>query len=85
MTVGRGPMLAKLEREIPRGPGWTYEPKWDGFRTIVTVADDVRLESRDARPMNRYFPELVALLEERRDGGFVADGEIMLVLPGELS
>jgi ATP-dependent DNA ligase len=85
MTIGHGPMLAKLERDIPRGPGWTYEPKWDGFRTIVTVAGDVRFESRDARPMNRYFPELVALLEERRDGGFVADGEIVLVLPGELS
>jgi ATP-dependent DNA ligase len=83
--VGQGPMLAKLEPDIPRGPGWTYEPKWDGFRTIVTVADDVRLESRDARPMNRYFPELVALLDERRDGGFVADGEIVMVRPGELS
>jgi ATP-dependent DNA ligase len=85
MTVGRGPMLAKLASEIPRGPGWTYEPKWDGFRTIVTVGDAVRLESRDARPMNRYFPELVELLEARGDGGFVADGEIVLVRPGELS
>jgi ATP-dependent DNA ligase len=79
-------MLAKLQADVPRGPAWTYEPKWDGFRTIVTVADDgVRLESRDDRPMNRYFPELVALLEERRDGAFVADGEIVLVRPGELS
>jgi ATP-dependent DNA ligase len=83
--VGQGPMLAKLESEIPRGPGWTYEPKWDGFRTIVTVGDGVRLESRDARPMNRYFPELVTLLEERRDGDFVADAEIVMVRPGELS
>jgi ATP-dependent DNA ligase len=78
-------MLAKLEPEIPRGPGWTYEPKWDGFRTIVTVGDGVRLESRDARPMMRFFPELVTLLEERRDGDFVADGEIVLVRPGQLS
>ena len=45
--VGHGPMLAKLEPEIPRGPGWTYEPKWDGFRTIVTVGDEITLESRD--------------------------------------
>src|SRR5215210_5669055 len=83
--VGHGPMLAKLEPEIPRGPGWTYEPKWDGFRTIVTVGDEIRLESREDRPMMRFFPELVSLLEERRDGPFVADGEIVMVRPGELS
>src|SRR5919108_4615160 len=83
--VGHGPMLAKLQPDIPRGPGWTYEPKWDGFRAIVTVADEVRLESRDDRPMMRFFPELVALLEERRNGDYVADGEIVLVRPGALS
>lgn len=83
--VGHGPMLAKLEPDIPRGPGWTYEPKWDGFRTIVTVGDEIRLESRDDRPMMRFFPELVSLLEERRDGPFVADGEIVMVRPGRLA
>ncbi|MGH2679905.1 MAG: ATP-dependent DNA ligase [Actinomycetota bacterium] len=83
--IGQGPMLAKLEREIPRGPGWTYEPKWDGFRTIVTVGDAITLESRDDRPMMRFFPELVSMLEERKDGPFVADGEIVLVRPGRLS
>jgi ATP-dependent DNA ligase len=83
--VGHGPMLAKLEPEIPRGPGWTYEPKWDGFRTIVTVGEEIRLESRDDRPMMRFFPELVSLLDVRRDGAFVADGEIVLVRPGRLS
>jgi ATP-dependent DNA ligase len=83
--VGHGPMLAKLESEIPRGPGWTYEPKWDGFRTIVTVGDEITLESRGDRPMNRFFPELVAMLRERKDEPFVADGEIVLVRPGSLS
>jgi ATP-dependent DNA ligase len=83
--IGHGPMLAKLEPEIPRGPGWTYEPKWDGFRTIVTVGDEIRLESRDDRPMMRFFPELVSLLDERRDGAFVGDGEIVMVRPGALS
>ena len=39
--VGQGPMLAKLDPEIRRGPGWTYEPKWDGFRTIVSVGDGI--------------------------------------------
>jgi ATP-dependent DNA ligase len=83
--VGHGPMLAKLEPEIPRGPGWTYEPKWDGFRTIVTVGDEIRLDSRTDRPMVRFFPELVSLLEGRRDGPFVADGEIVMVRPGRLA
>src|ERR671918_504921 len=83
--IGHGPMLAKLEPEIPLGDGWTYEPKWDGFRTIVTVGDDIRLESRDDRPMMRFFPELVSMLRERRDGTFVADGEIVLVRPGRLA
>jgi ATP-dependent DNA ligase len=83
--IGHGPMLAKLQPDIPHGPGWTYEPKWDGFRTIVTVGDEIRLESRDDRPMMRFFPELVTMLEQRRDGAFVADGEIVLVRPGRLS
>ena len=83
--IGHGPMLAKLQPEIPHGQGWTYEPKWDGFRTVVTVGDEIRLESRDDRPMMRFFPELVTMLEERRDGAFVADGEIVLVRPGRLS
>src|SRR5918999_3353605 len=83
--IGQGPMLAKLQPDIPRGPGWTYEPKWDGFRTIVTVGDEITLESRGDRPMNRFFPELVAMLLERKDGPFVADGEIVLVRPGSLS
>ena len=78
-------MLAKLQPDIPRGPRWTYEPKWDGFRTIVTVGDRIGLASRDDRPMVRFFPELVTLLEERRDGAFVADGEIVLVRPGRLA
>jgi ATP-dependent DNA ligase len=50
-------MLAKIQDDIPRGNGWTYEPKWDGFRTIVAVdGDDVRLVSRDGRPLGRCRP-----------------------------
>ena len=75
-------MLAKLEAGIPRGAGWTYEPKWDGFRTIVTAGPPdparVSLVSRDARPMMRFFPEIVAMLAERPAPAFVADGEIRL-------
>jgi ATP-dependent DNA ligase len=83
---GKGPMLAKLEREMPLGDGWTYEPKWDGFRCVVTVRDgEVSLLSRDDRPMGRYFPEVVALVDAMRSGDVVADGEIMLVRDGVLT
>ena len=83
---GVGPMLAKLQPEIPRGEGWSYEPKWDGFRTIVTVGDGgVELESRTDRPMGRYFPEIVELVAARGTGPLVADGEIVMVRPEGLS
>jgi ATP-dependent DNA ligase len=76
-------MLAKIQDEIPRGDGWTYEPKWDGFRTIVAAGgDDVRLVSRDGRPLGRYFPEVVELVAERPPAtGYVADGEILVIRP----
>ena len=83
---GEGPMLAKLQPEIPRGEGWSYEPKWDGFRTIVTVGDDgVELDSRTDRPMARYFPEIVELVAAQGTGPHVADGEIVMVRPEGLS
>src|SRR5439155_21651908 len=77
------PMLATSESEIPRGEGWTYEPKWDGFRTIVAVGEggDVRLVSRDGRPLGRYFPEIVQLVAERPPGAFVADGQLLVTRP----
>ena len=79
-------MLAKLEHEIPQGQGWTYEPKWDGFRTIVTVREgDIGLASRDDRPMVRFFPEIVAMLEALPTGAIVADGELVLVRDGRFA
>ena len=81
------PMLAKLQPEMPTGGGWTYEPKWDGFRTIIAAGDDgeVRLASRDGRPMGRYFPEVVdAVASSVDDAAFVADGEIVRVDAGAM-
>ena len=53
------PMLAKPTAAIPSGEGWVYEPKWDGFRALVfRDGDDVFIQSRDLKPLNRYFPEL---------------------------
>jgi ATP-dependent DNA ligase len=77
-------MLAKLQTEMPRGQRWTYEPKWDGFRTIVTSGEEVRFVSRDDRPMMRFFPEIERLVTDRAPGRYVADGEIVLVRPGGL-
>lgn len=72
------PMLAKLGDELPAGP-YLYEPKWDGFRAIVfRGSDDLYIQSRDARPLDRYFPDLHAALLERIPVNTVVDGEIVI-------
>jgi ATP-dependent DNA ligase len=71
-------MLAKLSDEIPQG-GFLYEPKWDGFRAIVFRGSrDLFIQSRDCRPLDRYFPELHDLLLARLPEGSVVDGEIVI-------
>ena len=73
------PMLAKVKEEIPRGEEWIYEPKWDGFRTLVfRDGDEVTLRSRNDRPMNRYFPEIEQLLLAELPKSCVLDGEIIM-------
>jgi ATP-dependent DNA ligase len=72
-------MLAKLADELPAGD-YLYEPKWDGFRAIVfRSADGLYMQSRDARPLDRYFPELHAVLLDRLPENSVVDGEIVIV------
>ncbi len=74
------PMLAKSVHEVPRAPGLSYEPKWDGFRCIVfRDGDEVELGSRNDRPLTRYFPELVELLRAALPPRCVVDGEIVVV------
>src|SRR5688572_32541576 len=74
------PMLAKRVTELPRGDGWIYEPKWDGFRTLVfRDGDELLLQSRDEKPLNRYFPELIDRLKAALPGRCVLDGEIVVV------
>ncbi len=76
------PMLAKLTEELPAGPGYLFEPKWDGFRAIVfRSGSDVFIQSRDLRPLDRYFPDLHAELLEKLPGGCVVDGEIVIAGP----
>jgi ATP-dependent DNA ligase len=73
------PMLAQRVAAIPSGEGWLYEPKWDGFRALVFFdGTSVYLQSRDRRPFNRYFPELVEALPGVLPGPLVLDGEIVI-------
>ncbi len=68
------PQLARSAKTLPAGDGWSYEPKWDGFRSIAFVEDgEVYLQSRNGKPLTRYFPEL-----EFPAGRYVLDGEIVL-------
>jgi ATP-dependent DNA ligase len=75
------PMLAQAQDELPRGEGWVYEPKWDGFRAIVfRDHDSVQLCSRTGQPLERYFPEVIEKLKAALPPRCVVDGE--LILPG---
>jgi ATP-dependent DNA ligase len=79
------PMLAKIAEELPPEGGFLYEPKWDGFRALVFRQNDaVYLQSRDLRPLNRYFPELEKALAEALPKGCVLDGEIVVARGGGL-
>ena len=73
------PMLAKLATELPAGDGWLFEPKWDGFRAIVfRDGERVYIQSRDLRPLDRYFPELAPALRSSLPARAVVDGEIVI-------
>ena len=75
-------MLAKSADAIPRGEGWLYEPKWDGFRALVFFdGGEVYLQSRDLKPLGRYFPELEAALIRVLAGRLIIDGEIVIAGP----
>jgi ATP-dependent DNA ligase len=75
-------MLAKPTPSIPAGPGWLYEPKWDGFRALAYLREgSLYLQSRDARPLGRYFPELVEALPGLVRQASVLDGEIVIMGP----
>ena len=68
------PQLARSRTSLPEGDGWAYEPKWDGFRAIAFVdGEDVHVQSRNGKPLNRYFPELCFPA-----GRYVLDGELVI-------
>ena len=78
-------MLAKRVDIIPTADGWIFEPKWDGFRVLVfRDGDEILLQSRDTKSLNRYFPEVVAFLLEQLPPRCVLDGEIVIAANGRL-
>src|SRR5882724_904678 len=79
-------MEARLVDEIPSGPGWQYEPKWDGFRCLAfRDGDHIELQSKNGQPLARYFPEVVEHLRALPARSFVLDGEIVVPVDGHLS
>ncbi|HZS38891.1 MAG TPA: ATP-dependent DNA ligase [Polyangia bacterium] len=79
------PMLAKRVDALPDGDGWLFEPKWDGFRVLVfRDRDEVFIQSRDEKPLDRYFPELVEALKQQLPPRCVLDGEIVIARGGAL-
>src|SRR4051794_31529473 len=73
-------MLAQRVTELPVGDAWIYEPKWDGFRALIfRDGDDILIQSRDEKPLNRYFPELIEPLRSQLPPRCVLDGEVVIV------
>ena len=79
------PMLAKRVDELPTGEDLIFEPKWDGFRALVfRDGDEILIQSRDEKPLDRYFPELLEPLRSTLPSRCVLDGEIVIVRNNEL-
>jgi ATP-dependent DNA ligase len=77
------PQLARSAKDLPGGDGWRFEPKYDGFRTVVfRDGDDVHLQSRNGKPMNRYFPEVIPQILALPGERLVLDGELIVVVDG---
>ena len=78
-------MLANKVSELPTGDGWIFEPKWDGFRTLIfRDRDELFIQSRDEKPLDRYFPELIEPLKAQLPARCVLDGEIVIAKDGSL-
>jgi len=79
------PMLAKRVDDLPAGETWIFEPKWDGFRALIfRDRDEIQIQSRDEKPLNRYFPELLEALASQLPPRCVLDGEIVIARNGAL-
>jgi ATP-dependent DNA ligase len=80
------PMEAETADELPASKGWLFEPKWDGFRSLVfRDGDEVRIQSKASKPLERYFPDVVEAVRALPARRFVLDGEIVIPVDGRLS
>ena len=80
LSLDLPPMEAEAVDELPSGPGWQYEPKYDGFRCLAhRRGGRVHLQSKNQKPLERYFPEVAQGLEEIAEDDFVLDGELVIV------
>ena len=78
-------MLAKRVAELPQGGEWIFEPKWDGFRVLIfRDGEEILIQSRDEKPLNRYFPEVVETLRGQLPARCVLDGELVIANQGGL-
>jgi ATP-dependent DNA ligase len=79
------PMLSKRVDDLPSAGSWIFEPKWDGFRALIfRDHDEIHIQSRDEKPLNRYFPEVVETLIAQLPARCVLDGEIVIARDGRL-
>ena len=79
------PMLAKAADALPADEGWLFEPKWDGFRALVfRDGDEIYTQSRDLKPLDRYFPELAEPLRAAIPERCILDGEVVIARDGTL-
>jgi len=84
VTLNTFPMEARLVEELPREPGWQFEPKWDGFRCLAfRSGDEVELRAKSGKTLSRYFPDVVAMLAALAPQRFVLDGELAVPI-GEI-
>src|SRR5450432_2015279 len=78
-------MLSKRIDELPTTGSWIFEPKWDGFRALIfRDGDDIQIQSRESKPLNRYFPDLIEPLRAQLPKRCVLDGEIVIATKGGL-
>ena len=86
IPFGYPPMEMRAVSDVPDGPQWQYEPKWDGFRCLAfRDGRDIALQSKAGQPLHRYFPEIVDALGRLHANRFVLDGELVVPLAGALS
>jgi ATP-dependent DNA ligase len=86
LPLETAPMEARSVEALPDGPGWQFEPKWDGFRCLAFKSGDaVELRAKSGKPLGRYFPEMLDALRTAPADDFVLDGELTICRDGALS